>query len=92
MGELLTMLKTNLRITTTAYDNRLEQLLQTAINEIKREGASINVAKLDDANLVVMYAMWLWSMRDNMAAMPRRTLNNHIMAQKAGGESNGCGN
>ena len=65
------------------------------VNEIKREGASINVAKLDDANLVVMYAMWLWSMRDNMAAMPRMlrwTLNNHIMAQKAGGESNGCGN
>lgn len=86
MDALLVMLKTNLRITTTAYDTRLTQLLSAAISEIVREGASIDVTQLDDANLVVMYAMWLWSQRDGMAAMPRMlrwTLNNRVMAEKA---------
>lgn len=86
MEALLTMLKVNLRITTNAYDTRLTQLLQTAIREIEREGAPVDATSLDDANLVVMYAMWLWSQRDSMTAMPRMlrwTLNNHVMAAKA---------
>ncbi len=86
MDMLLVMLKTNLRITTTAYDTRLTQLLTVAISEIEREGASVNTSLPDDANLVVMYAMWLWGQRDGMVAMPRMlrwTLNNHVMAAKA---------
>ena len=86
MSELLTMLKINLRITTTAFDERLTQLLNAAIGEIEREGGAIDINKIDDANLVVMYAMWLWNQRDNMVAMPRMlrwTLNNHVMAAKA---------
>ena len=88
MSELLLMLKTNLRITTTAYDERLTQLLETAVAEIRREGAAISLTKPDDANLVVMYASWLWGQRDSMTAMPRMlrwALNNHVMATQAGG-------
>lgn len=91
MDALLVMLKTNLRITTTAYDARLTQLLTVAISEIEREGASIDTTRTDDANLVVMYAMWLWGQRDGMVAMPRMlrwTLNNHVMSAKA---SSGAG-
>ena len=86
MDDLLIMLKTNLRITTDAYDMRLRQILSAAIGEIEREGAAVDVRKPDDANLIVMYAMWLWSQRDQMTAMPRMlrwALNNHVMSTKA---------
>ena len=86
MDDLLMMLKVNLRITTDAYDMRLRQILSAAIGEIEREGASVDVRKPDDANLVVMYAMWLWNQRDQMTAMPRMlrwALNNHVMSTKA---------
>ena len=92
MDELLLMLKTNLRITTNAFDNRLLQLLMTAMAEIKREGADVSPIKIDDANLIVMYAAWLWGQRDGMTAMPRMlrwALNNHVMATQAGGADNG---
>ena len=90
--ELLTMLKTDLGITTTAYDARLAQVLTAAEGEIRREGGSVNPARLDDAQLLVMYAAWLWRRRDDMSGMPRMlrwALNNHVFARKMGEKSDG---
>ena len=83
---MLAMLKIDLGITATAYDTRLAQLLQIAEGEIKREGASVTPASSStDANIVIMYAAWLWRRRDTMEAMPRMLrwqLNNRVFSEK----------
>ena len=86
---LLQMLKVDLGISTTAYDDRLTQFLQTAAKEIEREGYELTDS-IDDANLQIMYAAWMWRRRDTGAGMPRMLrwqLNNRLF--DVGGESNG---
>lgn len=86
---LLAMLKTDIGITATAYNERLEQYIQTAYKNIKAEGAqSLNVENLEDAQLVVMYAAWMWRRRDSGDGMPRMVryaLNNRVLGEKARG-------
>ena len=84
----LTMLKIDLGITTTAYDARLTQLLQIARENIKAEGATTlnDASSVADANLVIIYAAWLWRRRDTMEGMPRMVrwaLNNRVFSEKA---------
>lgn len=84
MEELLDMLKIDLGLTTQAYDGRLRQMLQAARGEIEREGATLCPGKLDDAQLIVTYAAWMWRRRDSMEGMPRMLrwmLNNHVFAE-----------
>lgn len=55
---------------------------------IAKEGASLDVDNLDDAQLVIMYSAWLWRKRDSGEGMPRSlrwALNNRIMSEKANG-------
>ena len=84
---MLSMLKIELGIVTTAYDTRLAQLLTTAAAMIEREGAALATAtSIEDANLVVMYAAWMWRKRDTGDGMPRMlrwALNNRIFSEKA---------
>lgn len=81
---MLTMLKTDLGITTTAYDERLQQYITSAQTQIEREGIELDDS-VDDIQLVVMYAAWLWRRRDGMEGMPRMlryALNNRLFSQK----------
>jgi hypothetical protein len=87
MEQLLSMLKFDLGITTTAYDARLTQYIQAAQREIQREGALLELSDIGDAQLVVMYAAWTWRKRDSGEGMPRMlryALNNRILAEKMG--------
>ena len=84
--EMLSMMKIDLGITTNAYDARLAQTLQIAEANIKGEGAvTLNPSSsLSDANLVLMYAEWLWRRRDSMITMPRMLrwqLNNRVFRE-----------
>lgn len=83
----LTMLKTDLGISSTGYDDRLKQYLTAAEKSVKQEGAStLDVTQLEDAQLVVMYAAWSWRKRDTGDGMPRMlrwALNNRIFSEKA---------
>lgn len=85
---MLEMLKVDLGITTTAYDERLGQYITSAQQMIEREGVkTLNLSSsLEDMQLVVMYAAWLWRRRDSMEGMPRMlrwALNNRIFSEKA---------
>lgn len=85
---MLSALKVDLGITTTAYDARLAQVLDVAEKNIKAEGATTlaPLSSFADANLVIMYAAWLWRKRDTMEGMPRMVrwaLNNRVFSEKA---------
>lgn len=88
MDTLLNMLKVDLGIRqTTAYDARLTQLLTSAQAAIAREGVKgLDISDPEDAQLVVMYAAWLWRRRDEMTGMPRMlrlALNNRAFSEVA---------
>lgn len=82
---LFAMLKANLSITTKSKDEYLGFLLNSAKEQIKREGIVLGET-LEDANLIVMYAAYLFRKRaDAVGAMPvmlRYALNNRLFAQK----------
>lgn len=99
--DITKMLKSNLELRSHVADEYLEQLLSAAKNEINREGIMLAVDdttgySMDDANLIVMYAAYLYRGRasteegyqtaalhpQGMPYMLRLTLNNHLMAQK----------
>ena len=82
---LLPALKIDLGITATAYDERLQDQLAAAIQEITAMGATLT----DDArdrNLVLMYAAWRWRCRTTQAPMGRMlrlALNNRVIGEAA---------
>lgn len=81
---MLEMLKVDLQITTTAYDERLGQYLETARAAIETEGINLTES-VSDGSMVVMYAAWLWRKRDEAGPMPRmlrRMMNNRLFSQK----------
>lgn len=88
---MLGMLKIDLGISTTAYDSRLGQYITSAQAEVSREGVSFpETLTLDDMQLIVMYAAWMWKRRESGDGMPRMVrylLNNRIVAQKMGGDA-----
>lgn len=87
--DLLDALKINLGITSSAYDARLGELLQAAQEMITREGVTaLNTDNREDAELVIMYAAYLWRKRDSAEGMPRMlrwALNNRIFSTKMRG-------
>ena len=83
---MLTALKIDLGLVTTAYDERLTQLLTVAQAKIEEEGATLDLTDEADQQLVVMYASWMWRRRDDMSGMPRMLrwqMNNRIFSEKA---------
>ena len=86
-ASLLSSLKVDLGISSTAYDNRLTAYLQNAQAEIQREGVVLGNT-LDDDQLTIMYAAWTWRRRDSGEGMPRMlryALNNRVFSQKMSG-------
>ena len=82
---MLDMLKIDLGITTTAYDERLSQYLTSAKDAIEKEGITLDDSVISDGNLVVMYAAWMWRKRDTNEGMPRMLrwqLNNRLFGEK----------
>ncbi len=82
---MLQMLKIDLGITTTAYDERLSQYLTSAKDAITKEGITLDDSVISDGNLVVMYAAWMWRKRDTNEGMPRMLrwqLNNRLFGEK----------
>lgn len=82
---LLDSLKINLGITSSAYDARLGDLILAAQEMIAREGVTLNPDNYEDAEIVIMYAAYLWRRRDSAEGMPRMlrwALNNRLFSQK----------
>lgn len=88
---MLGMLKVDLGISSTAYDSRLGQYLTSAKAEIVREGVSFPTTLcVDDMQLIVMYATWMWKKRETGEGMPRMLrylLNQKVFSQKMRGDA-----
>lgn len=89
-ADLLSMLKVDLGITANAYNDRLTEYLESASADMSREGVQLEDT-VEDSQLIVQYAAWLWRSRESGDAMPRMLryrLNNHIFSQKMRGAEN----
>lgn len=83
--EMLNMLKMDLGISSTAYDTRLGQYIQSAKKNIGIEGITLDADDIHDCNLVIQYAAWLWRKRINGDGMPRMLrweLNQRLFHEK----------
>lgn len=83
--DILVMLKSNLQIIGTAWDEYLTQLIEVSKREIEREGIELYTHRIDDVNLIVMYASYLYRKRNEGGPMPRMlryALNNRLFAGK----------
>lgn len=71
-------------INSTVYDTRLEVLLETAKKEIEREGAVLDLNCIDDQNLIIDYARYMWLSRREPQEFPRSLrwrINNRIFGK-----------
>ncbi len=84
--ELLSLLKIDLGIIGDAYDPQLQQLIEAARAFIRREGVELGDS-LEDAQLILMYAAYLFRKRATDEGMPRMlrwALNNRIFSGGGG--------
>lgn len=88
--EILTILKTDLQISTDSYNKYLLHLINLSKTAIKKEGIKLDETSNEDGMLVEMYAAYLYrKRREEGAVMPRPlryALNNLLISQK--GRSN----
>ncbi len=84
---ILASLKVDLGMNTTAYDSRLNEIIDSSTESIIEMGAStLNPGNSKDAQLIIMYAAWTWRHRDTGEKMPdmlSKRLNNRILGEKA---------
>lgn len=90
IASILKALKVDIGIlSTTAYDERLIEIIKASYQMIVKMGAAtLNADGLEDAQLIVMHAAWLWNRRRTGEGMPRMlvlALNNRILGEKANG-------
>ena len=83
--ERLILLKSDLELMGSTKDKYLSHLLQVAELEIAKEGISLTES-IDDENLRIMYAAYLYRKRaaenTTMPRMLRWALNNRLMKQE----------
>lgn len=86
--QALSLLKMDLGITATAYDNNLNGQIDRAAAAIEREGITLSEENpIEDIMLVVQFAAYLWrSRKGEDTGMPRSLryeLNNRFVKQNA---------
>lgn len=72
-------------INSTVYDSRLSNLLEAAKKEIEREGAVLDLENVDDQNLIIDYARYMWLSRREPQDFPRSLrwrINNRVFGKK----------
>jgi hypothetical protein len=84
----LNLLKANLSaIGSSIYDELFLSLLTSAKSMIEREGITLDLDELEDNNLIVGYATWLFQQRESpkmpMPRWLRYNLNNRVLHEKA---------
>lgn len=90
-ADILQLLQTDLGYIQVdeAREKQLQQLIDVAVGFIRREGLTLSAPyTVEQAQLIEMYAAYLFRKRDTADAMPRMlrwALNNAILSQAGGG-------
>ncbi len=87
-SDILTVLKTDLLVSSTALDAFLNRLIASAKKRISTEGITLSETDIDDGMLVEQYAAWLYRSRREGKVMPRSlrwALNNRLLKEKGEG-------
>lgn len=86
---MLELLRADLQNPPTTVNSYLQHLLGVAKERITAEGIQLDAKSIDDSNLQIMYAAWLYRARNSpenpMPRMLRFALNNRLFGRK--GES-----
>ena len=89
-NDILAILKVDLQLSTNAIDDYLSTLIAAAKSYITTEGIHLDNNNVGDANLIVMYAAYLYrKRRESNAQMPRMlrwALNNRLLGEKGENE------
>ena len=84
--QILTMLKSNLSMMTSAQDNYLGFLINSSKKNLAETGITLDLNESDDVNLVVMHAAYLFRKRaEDNPVMPRMlqfAIHNRLMSEK----------
>ena len=89
--DILIMLKTDLQISASQYDEYLMNMIRLAEREVEREGIKMDYSEssgynIEDGILIQMYAAYLYRKRkEDVVSMPRHLrymLNNALFSQK----------
>lgn len=83
--DILTVLKTDLEVSTDSRDEYLNNLIKLAEAAITTEGITLEDT-VEDGMLVATYAAFLYRKRRENVSMPRSLrylLNNRLLSQKA---------
>lgn len=92
-ADILSLLNTDLGFIQpdAARTAQLQQLIAAAVSFMQREGLALSAPyTVEQAQLIEMYAAYLFRKRDTGDGMPRMlrwALNNAILAQAGGGSS-----
>lgn len=84
-NDILTVLKTDLEVSTDSRDEYLNNLIKLAEAAITTEGITLEDT-VEDGMLVATYAAFLYRKRRENVSMPRSLrylLNNRLLSQKA---------
>ena len=83
---ILTLLKSDLMISVTSYDDLLTQYIKLARKDLKREGITLQDTD-EDGMLVEMYAAWIARKRKENIPMSRQLqflIHNRLLHEKMG--------
>ena len=84
--QILTMLKSNLSMMTSAQDDYLGFLINSSKKNLAEMGITLDLNESDDVNLVVMHAAYLFRKRaEDNPVMPRMlqfAIHNRLMSEK----------
>lgn len=83
---MLELLRADLQNPPTTVNSYLQHLLGVAKERITAEGIQLDAKSIDDSNLQIMYAAWLYRARNSpenpMPRMLRFALNNRLFGRK----------
>ena len=85
-ADILTIVKSDLLISSTAQDAFIQHLINSAKEAIGIEGITLNLDSPHDADIVRMYACYLYRKRREDGPMPRAlrwALNNRLFHEKS---------
>lgn len=91
-ASVLSMVKINLGISTTAYDAAITDNISYARSCLADLGLTLDETSTSDAMLTVMYTTWLWRERETGQKMPRMletAINNKFAHQVMSDTANG---